>query len=465
MMRVATSSAIHKAHQVNFHSALYGTFAEIGAGQEVARYFFQAGGASQTIAKSISAYDMTFSDTIYGREEHGRYVCQSRLGKMLDYEYQLLTERLDAKKDKLRFFVLANTVATRTYFSNNDGHGWMGVKFQASPLQAPSQIVLHLRLLDNDPLNQQEALGVLGVNLVHAAAFDYHHKTLLDFLMENLTPARVEINMVELSGPLFSGIDNRLLNLELVKRKLTNAIMFDDQGKVVLAADVLYKKNIHVVRGSYRPPTKVNEDMISCGLEAYSAQIGVARSEIESICEITISNLESSSLNSDDFLARVDLIACLGHSVLITNFPQYYKLVSYFFDLKATHIALILGGYNFKQIFDESYIQEAGGVFAALGQLFKERVKVYVYPYRNEQNGESIDLENLDIPKHWAYLVTFLKENSSLLSLTNYDDSILHIFSRKVVKMIQEGEDGWQHMVPAPVAKMIQQRKLFQRLT
>lgn len=459
----AVSSA-YKALQVNLESPMYGTFAEIGAGQEVARFFFQAGGASQTIAKSISAYDMTFSDSIYGKEESKRYVCQSRLKKMLDYEYRLLVERLQPSREtNTRFFVFADTVATKSYFSNSDGHGWMGVKFQDKVKGDVHEIHVHLRLLDNTPLAQQEALGIFGVNLVHAASFNFDKvENLLDDLMDNLGVGRVELNMIYLDGKNYKAVDLRLLNLDLVKKGLTNAVLFNEDGEVVLAADELYKKIIQVVRGSYRPPTLVNVDMINAGKQKFSSDLKKKIEEITTICEITINNLGSvSGFNSQDFLARVDLLAALKQKVLISNFPQYYKLVNYFIDLKAKNIALILGGYNFKQIFDAQYHKESGGVFAALGALFKENVRVYVYPYKDEGSGQSVDIENLEVEPHVTHLLNFLKQNSSLSSLYNSNRNLMQIYSRRVLNMIEENTSGWQEMVPEVVAKKIIERKFF----
>lgn len=463
MKAISTS---YKALQVNLESTMYGTFAEIGAGQEVARFFFQAGGASQTIAKSISAYDMTFSDSIYGKEESKRYVCYSRLNKMLDYEYNLIQERLGgARGDKTRFFVLADTVATKSYFSNSDGHGWMGIKFQDSPKGNIHEISVHLRLLDNTPLAQQEALGVFGVNLVHSATFHYQDPyKLLDNLMDNLGVGRVELNMITLEGKAFEGVDLRLLNLELVKKGLTNAVLFDENGEVVLAADVLYKKVIQVVRGSYRPPTLVNVDMIQVAKAKFAQDLKRKPEEITSISEITMNNLGSASgFDSKDFLARVDLLASLKQRVLISNFPQYYKLINYFIDLKAINIALILGGYNFKQIFDPAYHKESGGVFTALGALFKENVRVYVYPYKDESTGTSVGIDNLEVEPHVTHLLNFLQQNSSLASLYNFNRNIMHIYSRRVLTLIEEGSTGWEEMVPEVVAAKIKEKKFFSK--
>jgi hypothetical protein len=460
---VVGTSTRQKAFIVNMQTNMYGSLAEIGAGQEVARFFFQAGGASQTVAKSMSAYDMAFSDAIYGKEIGGRYVCQSRLDKMLTHEYGLVHERLNQSKGKEhRFFAFANTVATKSHFTKGEGHGWLGIRFQRVIGGPTHDIHIHVRLLDSDILAQQSALGIIGVNLIYLASFfeDSPHE-LLEILTDNLSLPRIEINMIELSGPDFKGIDNRLLNLALVEKGLTKAIMFNEKGKVVLASETLYKKHIQVVRGSFRPPTLVNQDIIRCGEEKAKKLLKIKEDEFVSIAELTMQGLEGQGFERQDFLARVDLINAINQKVLVSNFPQYYHLISYFTELRAQSIALILGGYNFAQIFDPEYSKEAGGVLSALGQLFKDHVKVYVYPYKNEKGDEQIDLNNLKINDELKYLYQHLLHNAALVALDNYDESLLHIYSRKVLNMIQNREPGFEKYLPPSVASLIKERKLF----
>ncbi|MCB9091550.1 MAG: TonB-dependent receptor [Halobacteriovoraceae bacterium] len=463
MADLQSLSTKQKALKLNLDHSIYGTFAEIGAGQEVARFFFKAGGASGTVAKSISAYDMAFSDAIYGREQSGRYVCKSRLIKMLNYEYDLLLERLqESRGDKSKFFSFANTVAATSFSYRKDAHGWLGIRFQTHSGGPCSDIILHVDMLDNQNQFQQEALGIIGVNLVYGAYF-HHEKPeqILGCLTENLGEGRVSINMIQFNGPAFAGVDNRIMNLELVKRKYCDAIMFNEFGEVVLARDLLYKKNVQVVRGSFRPPTLVNLDIIKCGLANYAEAIGTKEDEIFSIAEITMKNLNHVGFDSKDFLARVDLLAALGQRVLISNFAQYYKLTDYFHHQNTKSVALILGGVNFKQIFDEAYYESDGGIFAALGQLFKENHRLYVYPYKEQESGESIDIFNLSIPPTLKHLYQYLIDSKQLLPIENYDDSILHIYSRKVLNMIQTGEEGWEGMVPKKVSEIIKSKKLF----
>jgi len=459
-----TLSTKQKALRLNLDRTIYGTFAEIGAGQEVAGFFFKAGGASGTVAKSMSAYDMTFSDSIYGKEESGRYVCQDRLERMLQHEYDLLLERLNEKQgDKTRFFALANTCTTKSFGSNiNNGHSWMGIRFQSQVGGEYNQIILHAEVKDSQNFIQAQALGILGVNLVYGA-FSSSDKPeeLLSILMENLEPGRVELDMISFSGPVFSKVDNRVLNLELVKRGYCQAVMFNESGEVALAKDALYKKNIQIARGSFRPPTVVNFDLMETGRRAFANDLKIETSDITSIAEITMKNLGNVGFNNQDFLARVDLIASLGQKVLISNFPQYYKLTNYLTSMRARTISLILGGYNFKQIFDEQYNESDGGVFSALGQLFKNHIRIYVYPYKDDEGQSSIDINNLEIPSKYKSLYLHLIESRKLFGINDYDESILHIYSSKVLKMIQDKEDNWERFVPKPVAQLIKDQKLF----
>ncbi len=454
----------HKVLKINLAKRFYGTFAEIGAGQEVARHFFQAGGASGAIAKTISAYDMTFSDHIYGKESTGRYVCESRLNKMLDKEFQLLMERLGETRGlDHQFFVFANTVATLNFKKSNEAHGWLGVKFQNAPQGDVSEVVIHVRMLDPQNILQQDALGIMGVNLVYATLFLHKDpESFIKSLMDHLDPSRIEVNFIRFTGKLFSLVDNRLMNLFLLREGMTQAIMFDETGDVVLAADHLYKKNVLVVRGSYRPPTLVSFDMIKTGLQDFSQAISCDENEIVTVSEITISTLKSDEgdITKEDFLARVDLLCALGQKVLITNYPQYYKLASYFASMNVPKLGLVLGIYNFQQVFSDEYSNVEGGILEALGQLFRQNVKVYIYPYKSEE-GQLESLDNLTVPKALQHLYDYLKSTHQILDITRPNKDLLHIYSSKVLHMIVSNEEGWEKMVPPSVAKTIHEKCLF----
>lgn len=460
----ATLSLRQKALKVNLAKKFYGTFAEIGAGQEVARHFFQAGGASGSIAKTISAYDMTFSDSIYGKDPNGRYVSQTRLLKMMEKEFQLLQERLgDTRGKDHAFFVFADTVATLNFKRNNEAHGWLGMRFQNSPGSDVSDVVIHVRMLDPQNLLQQDALGIIGLNLVYASLFLQHDpEAFIRSLMDHLDNSRIEINFIRFGGPAFAQVDNRLMNLQLLKEGYTHAIMFDEKGDVVLANDILYKKDVLVVRGSYRPPTLVSFDMIKTGLANFAKDIGKSPSDIVTISEITISTLkeDSGDIAKEDFLARVDLISTMGQKVLITNYPQYYKLASYFAKMGVPHLGLVLGIYNFQQIFTEEYANVEGGILAALGQLFRDFVKVYIYPYKSEK-GDVESLCNLTVPKEYDHLFSHLKGMKQIDDVVGFEKDILHIYSSKVLQMIVSNEPGWEKMVPPSVAQAINEKCLF----
>lgn len=459
-----TLSLRQKALKINLAKRFYGTFAEIGAGQEVARHFFQAGGASGSIAKTISAYDMVFSDSIYGKETSGRYVSQSRCSRMLEKEYQLLCERLgETRGSDHQFFVFANTVAALNFKRNNVAHGWMGVRWQDAPGSEVSEVVIHVRMLDPQNVLQQDALGIIGVNLVYACLFLYRYpEAFIRSLLDHLDTSRIEVNFIRFSGKVFPEADNRLLNLQLLKENMTAAIMFDEKGEVVLPADFLYKKDVLVVRGSFRPPTLVSFDMIKTGVKNFAKEIGKKEAEIVSISEITVNTLKADDgeIAKEDFLARVDLICALGQKVLITNYAQFYKLANYFADMNVPNLGLVLGIYNFQQIFTSEYNSVEGGILSAMGQLFRDFVKVYIYPYKSEA-GQIETLENLQVPKKYEHLYGHLKHMKAINTVEEFDKDLLHIYSSKVLQMIVNNEPGWEKMVPPLVAKTINDKCLF----
>ena len=385
-MTMELLTTTQKARLINVDAPIYGTFAEIGAGQEVAREFFHAGGASGTIAKSISAYDMVFSDAIYGKSP--RYVSRERLNLMLDHEYALLAERLSAVRgDRTNFFVFADTVATGNLQGTNEAHGWLGIRFQAAPLSEPSDIVLHVRMRDKDTVLQQQALGIVGVNLIYGALYlRSDPRALIESLQENLGIDRIEVDMLHFSGPSFEAIDNRLMALHLVECKLSNAVMFGPQGEVLQPSEVLHKKAILVERGSFRPVTHVNVDMIACATAQFVQESAVKGKEVIVLMEITMNNLLSEgALDARDFLSRVDLLADMGFTVLISNYSEYYRLTSYFRRYTKEMIGVAVGINNLLEIFNEKYYDNLeGGILESFGRLFRNAVKLYVYPMSRE---------------------------------------------------------------------------------
>ena len=453
-----------KALKINLDPGKYGTFAEIGAGQEVARWFFQVGGASGTIAKTISAYDMVVSDAIYGPAE--RYVSRQRLQPMLDHEYGLLLERLQARRgDKTRFFVFADTVTARSYSRQEEGNGWMGVKFQAEPGAGPSQIIIHVRMLDKENIKEQEALGIIGVNLVHAAL--YHHTdptTVIASLIDGLNRDRIDVDMIKFDGPAFKGVDNRVMALQMVQQGLTDSAMFTANGDVVQSAEVLYRKAVLVERGSFRPVIKTTIDMLNCAQAMFVQEPQVQGEEIVVLMEMTLRNLTSDGgvIDPTDFLERADLLGALGKTVLISNYARHFRLAAYLFRYTKKLVAIVMGVPSLREIFDEKYYTDLeGGILEAFGRMFKNDLRLYVYPMQDSATGAIITAGNLRVAPHLQHLYAYLLENRFIQPIRDYNDAFLPIFSRDVLAKLRAGDSAWEIMVPPQVAHIIKERKLF----
>jgi len=451
-----------KAFQINLDPQRYGTFAEIGAGQEVARRFFHVGGASGTVAKTMSAYDMTFSDAIYGTTD--RYVSRKRLQTMLDHEYSLLLERLDQKIGSERtFFVFADTVAARSFKQHNESHGWLGVRFQDQTRREPSQIIIHVRMLDETHVDQQEALGIIGVNLLYGAFYHHQPQKLIASLQENLAPDRIEVDMINFSGPAFSTVDNRLMSLQLVSQALTNAVVFTADGETVQPADILYKKAILVERGSFRPVTYATNDMLNGARTAFLKQCDCADEGFVVLMEMTLENLLSEGqLNHADFLARVDILGALGRPVMISKFGEYFRLASYLARYTNQMIGLVMGVPSLMEIFDEKYyLHLEGGILEALGRMFKGGLKLFVYPMIDDKTGQLVTATKLEVAPNLRSLFRYLIENEFIEEIIDYDPAYLRIFPPDALAKLQSGDPMWEKMVPSEVAKIIKERQFF----
>ncbi|MDQ1095381.1 hypothetical protein QE404_000528 [Chryseobacterium camelliae] len=390
-----------KALTINLDPTIYGTFAEIGAGQETVRHFFRAGGASGTIAKAMSAYDKDFSDAIYGKEAKNRYVTQNRLRKMLRYEVSLIEERISRENNPDRkFFSYANTVTTINFDKTMRGHGWVGIRFQVKENEDYNEIVIHVKFNENDATLQQETLGNLGVNLIFGAFHYYDNpRTLIESLYDDIAKDNLEIDMIDFSGPAFAYVDNRLMSLQLVKNSMTDAVIFNSEGNNMLPADVLYKKNIFAVRGSFRPVTKVNIDMLRNGLDMFLKDAACTHDETEVLIEITISNLRADGdINERDFMDRVDILGKLGYTVIISNFSEYYRMIDYFATHTNGNIGVAMGVNNMLMVFDEKYYNNlSGGILEAFGKFFRNGMRVYLYPYKDPETHELLDSSNLKV--------------------------------------------------------------------
>ncbi|SNY99792.1 nicotinate-nucleotide adenylyltransferase [Flagellimonas pacifica] len=455
-----------KTLRINLNPNIYGTFAEIGAGQETARQFFRAGGASGTIAKAMSAYDKSFSDAIYGSEKDGRYVTQARLKTMLEHEMRLVEERISRKNNPdYLFFSYANTVATIDFSKRYKGHGWIGIRFQLDPEQKEyDEIVLHVRFKQTEARLQQETLGTLGVNLIYGAFFKYHKpKKLLKYLYDHIDKDTIEIDMVNFTGPNFKDVDNRLMSLQLIRNDMTDAVMFGPDGNNLLPASVLYKKNILALRGSFRPVTKVNMDMFQKSYDIFIREQTVEYENTIVVFEITLSNLKAAGeIDEQDFMDRAELLSSLGHTVLISNFQEYYKLVEYFNNYTKAKIGLTMGVNNLVDVFDEKYYRDlSGGILEAFGKLFFKDLKVYLYPMKDAATGQIMTSNNVKVHPRMKELYKFFKYNGKVMDIIDYDPDVMNIFSRDVLKKITKGEEGWEEMLPEGIAEMIKEKQLF----
>ncbi len=454
-----------KALLLNLDRRIYGSFAEIGAGQETAAHFFKAGGASGTIAKTMSAYDMVFSDSIYGHEESGRYVVESRLEKMLQKEYSLVEKRLTEKRgSESLFFAFANTVEALNYKKNNDPHGWIGLRFQLTPAGPHNDVILHVRMGHKDIVLQQQALGIIGVNLMYACFF-YHKspETLLLSLMDDLNPEDIKIDMIRFSGPDFMAVDNRLMSLYLVKNGFTDAALFGPDGGVLQPAEAFYKKHILLMRGRLRPITNVHIDMIEHGTQQFIAEPDVDPEKVLLVSELTLHNLKSEedAIDEKDFLDRVDILCSLNHHVMISNYHEYFRLVAYLSRLTKLKSGLLLGIPSLQNIFDESHYHFLpGGILESFATLFSRKVKLFIYPTLRA-DGSIYNCENFEIPANLQPLYQYLKVNDKIEDIRNFNIEYMRWTTDEVLAMVKKGEPGWEKLVPESVAEMIRDKCLF----
>jgi hypothetical protein len=457
-----------KALAINLNREIYGSFAEIGAGQDVAANFFKAGASSGTIAKTMSAYDMTFSDAIYGVQQVRRYVSEQRLISMLDHEYGLLIERLaEQRGNTTTFFAFSDTMSALNYHKTNEGHGWMGVRFQLEPNGVFNDVVLHVKLLDNDNNLQQQAVGTLGVNLMYAC-FYYHQNppVFLFSLMDGLSRDHIQIDMIRFEGPNFSRVDNRLMSLHLVKYGFSDAALFGPDGKNLQPSEVLYKKHIVVIRGRFRPLINVHLDMLNTGVKQFLQESDVDKTNVIVVAELTLQSLkernadQTAEIDEKDFLDRVDILCSLGQTVLISNFHEYYKLVAYLSKITKLKMGVVLGYPNLEYIFSEEHYKDLpGGILESFATLFSRKVKLFIYP--TLRDGVIWNCLRFYPPPHLIDLYRYLIANNKIEDIRHYNENNLHVQTDKVLKLIKQGADGWEEYVPAEVAAMIKDRCLF----
>lgn len=452
-----------KALRINLSKAIYGSFAEVGGGQETAANFFKVGGASGTVAKTMSAYDMKFSDAIYGVCD--RYVSEGRLISMINHEYQLLPERLPHRIEQTRFFAFADTVETLNFERTNQGHGWMGIRFQLTPTGPHNDCIIHIKLHDNDPLQQQVTLGILGVNLIYAVMFLVDTEAIMLSLLDGVGTRRAEIDMFRLEGQDFRHVDNRLMALKLVKNGLTKAAMFGPDGRVMQPSEYLYKKNVMVLRGRFRPVTHVNVDMLLTSRRHFRQDPDVDKSKIVMLTELTLNDLSSEgAIDEKDFLHRADIICSLGQNVLISNYFEYYRLVDYLSKItKGRKTGLVMGIYALQKIFDEkTYENLRGGILECFASLFGSNIKLYIYPALRK-DGSIFRLNDFEseLPDRLKNLFRYLMDNNKMEEIDDANIANLHIISDNVLTMIRKGQAGWEKFVPHKVEEAIKEHGLF----
>lgn len=462
---ISSRNTLEKALRINLDEKKYGTIAEIGAGQEVARHFFLAGAAAGTVAKTISAYDMKFSDALYGVQEGGRYVSKARVRAMLEKEFNLVIDRVGTTRSRAsRFFAYATTVAAKSFNRDNECHAWCGIKVQMYPGAEASELIVHVRMRDNSAELQQDALGKLGVNIIYAAYYYFENpKHIIDSLTDNIEADRIELDSIEFYGPYFEEIDNRGINLHLIRSWKTRAIMFNPDGTVAIPADMLYKKNVLTIRGSFRPVTKLNVDMIEQGLNAFEKLDDVSRDNTVALAEISLNDIRGNDLlvPEEDLIARVHLLNQLGYSVMISDYTRYFSLRAYFRQFTNRQIGIVLGVINVRQIFDEkSYNGVEGGILEGFGKLFPDHTRLFVYP-ELDPAGELNDYTTVQVHDHLRFLYRHLLENNFIFGIEPSDKNLFKIYSREILKQLPRGRGSWEENVPDITAQEIIENKLF----
>ncbi|NNE30641.1 MAG: TonB-dependent receptor [Saprospiraceae bacterium] len=450
-----------KALEINLDDCIYGTFAEIGAGQEVARHFFQVGAAAGTIAKTMSAYDKVYSDKIYGPEKSGRYVCQSRLYKMLDHEYSLMKERLQDERPGCNFFVFADTVAALNYQKTIKGNGWLGLRFQLKPDGEPNEIVLHVRMLDKDSIQQQQAIGILGVNLVYACyRYNQDPESMITSLTENLRD-RISIDMVRLTGPDFQNLDNKLLPLYLVKHGLTDVAMIGPYGRPVHGSEILYKKNALVVRRKFCPITLKDEDIIQQCKEQFLEDC--PENKLVLLSEVILDHMstEKAGIDKKSFLERSQLLCEQGHTVVVSNCRNRRELIRYLENFKIPRMHFAVSAQGLMDILERKLsFHKEEYLLTSFGELFTNRVKLYVYPSLSS-TGQELNSQNIPVKDDLKFLYRHLLESRQIEDIRTYNKELLWIDGQACRSSISDGNDQWKSMVSKNVAKSICERGLF----
>lgn len=456
-MRARSKTTLEKALDINVDPLFYGSFAEIGAGQEVARQFFQAGRASQTVALTISAYDMTFSDIIYGREKNGRYVCLSRLEKMLDKEYAKLIERLSENRgSKTCFFSFADTVATSSEGAKKSCHGWLGVRFQTKPNSEPQTVMLHVRMLDKHRLQQQETLSKLGVNLIHSCLFE--HKNPDDFLsglFDSIKKDALAIDVIEFFGDAFKKYDQILFNLKLVDHGWAEAILVDEHGRLQNPGDYLFGKSLLIQRGFFNPITNTHLDIYKRGIEHFKKEFSLKTSDVIGLFEFTLDNrIKNRHVEPEDAVKRVQMATKLQVPTLVTKFTLFYQLKEFIRLSTPKPLGIVIGATHLEKLFDESfYFDLSGGLLEGLSKLLGRFTRLYIYPHKT---NEICLLTKSFFPKpDVKNIYNHFIENKMIQDIAGCEEIDIFVHSDDVNKLIKKKDSAWKKLVPESIHALV----------
>jgi hypothetical protein len=375
-----------KALALNLDPSTFGSFAEIGAGQEVARWFLVVGGASGTVAKTISAYDKEVSDDLYG--SGSRYVSKQRLEAMLDKEWTELQAKLSKTRGpQRRFFSFADTVEARDYAGTNDPHGWMGLRFQLQPGGPPNDLVLHINLRDPANVLQQEAIGILGVNLIFAAFYQSQTKeSFLEGLAEGVVKERIEIDFVEFRGPAFSGWDPQSVVAHLVRAGFADAVWFSAKGLTGPPAEVLHKRSVVLAPGYFghvdAAHAQIHIELLAVGVQEFRKELGEAAAAPIGIFCLTAAAFETGAPTPEipDLLRRINALLARGGDVLLFREPQLYAMTGVVNRCTRAPLRFVVGLSLLIRAFADTYGNLEGRLFEALARLFAQNVRIYAYP-------------------------------------------------------------------------------------
>ena len=375
----------HKALTLNLDTSTFGSFAEIGAGQEVARWFLQVGGASGTVAKTISAYDKAVSDDLYG--SGSRYVSKQRLEAMLDNEWTQLLTQLKTRSLQTRFFCFVDTVAARNFAGTNDPHGWIGLRFQLQPGGPPNDIVLHINMRDSSNVLQQQAIGILGVNLIYATFYELASKeAFLEALTQDVVADRIEIDYIDVRGPTFDGWDRRALLVHLVRAGLAEAVFFPSKGSAIPPAEVLYKKAVVLAPGYFGHTDAVHSQvhlrLLASAIQELQEDLGETKSVPAGFFGLTVAPFTPDELGPEipDLLARIDALLTAGGDVLLFRQRELYHMTALVNRHTRAPVRFAAGLSLVIRAFEDVYGNLEGRRLEALGRLFAQNVRIYAYP-------------------------------------------------------------------------------------